>query len=78
MITYVADGASLKVYSDGELQSGIDNFNSGKFFSDTDTHLMFGVGGGWGVNYYFTGSIDDVKFYNRVLTEEQVKYLFQK
>ncbi len=78
MITYVADGSSLKVYSDGDLQSGVDNFNAGKFFSDTNTSLMFGVGGGWGVNYYFSGSLDDIKFYNRVLTDEQLKYLFQK
>ena len=78
MITYVTDGSSLKVYIDGVLQSGTDNYNAGKNFSDTNAPLMFGVGGGWGVNYYFTGSLDDVKFYNRVLTEEQIKYLFQK
>lgn len=78
MITYVADGSSLKVYADGVLNSEVDAHIANKFFGDTDAPLMFGVGGGWGVNYYFSGSIDDVKFYNRALTEEQVKYLFQK
>lgn len=78
MITYVADGSSLKVYTDGVLQSGIDNYNAGKNFNDTDAPFMIGVGGPWGVNYYFNGAIDDVKIYNRVLNDEQVKYLMQK
>ncbi len=78
MITYVADGSSLKVYTDGILQTGIDNYNAGKDFNDTDAPFMIGVGGPWGVNFYFNGAIDDVKIYNRVLSEEQVKYLMQK
>ena len=78
MITYVADGSSLKVYADGVLNSEVDSHNATKFFGDTDAPLTLGVGGGFGVNYYFSGSIDDVKFFNRALTEEQVKYLFQK
>ena len=78
MITYVADGSSMGVYIDGIQQSGIDNYNSGKDFNDTDAPFMIGVGGPWGVNFYFNGAIDDVKIYNRVLSVEQVKYLLKK
>ncbi len=78
MITYVADGIELKVYLNGELQDGTDNYNSGKTFSDTNAPLMIGTGGPWGVNFYFDGGIDDIKFFNRALTDSQVRYLFQK
>lgn len=78
MISFIADGSTLRVYSDGILEEGIDDRNMSRSFNDTDAPLMIGVGGGFGVNYYFNGGIDDVRIYNRVLTEEQIKYLLEK
>jgi len=78
MLSFIADGSTLRVYSDGILEEGIDDRNMSRSFNDTDAPLMIGVGGGFGVNYYFNGGIDDVRIYNRVLTEDQIKYLLEK
>jgi len=78
MITYIADGTWLTVYSDANPIFEADLHNSGFNFSDSDVPLQFGVGGGWGVNYFFNGSIDDVSFYNRPLNQTQLKYIYRK
>jgi hypothetical protein len=77
MITYVADGNLLKVYLNGTLQSGMDIRNDGSQLEDTDAPFQIGVGGNYGVNYYFDGSIDDIKMYKRAFTEEEIRYLFE-
>jgi hypothetical protein len=34
------------------------------------------MAGGFMKNYYFQGAIDDIRMYNRVLTEQEVQWLF--
>jgi hypothetical protein len=74
-IAYVGDGTSLKVYFDGELQSSTDLHQDGQRFSNTDAHFVIGNGGAYNKNHYFSGSIDDIRLYNRPLDEAAIKYL---
>ena len=74
-LAYVADGNQLRVYVNGVIQSGIDRHSSGLSFSKTSTSLVIGNGGGYGRNFYFSGAIDDIKMYNRALSQSAVKYL---
>lgn len=74
-IAYVADGSTLKVYVDGVLQSGTDVRQAGKDFGNTSAPLMIGVGGAFGVNHHFSGSIDEVRMYNRALNTEEIQAL---
>ncbi|MGB3076926.1 MAG: LamG domain-containing protein [Chitinophagales bacterium] len=74
-VAYVADGIILKVYLNGILQSGEDALHAGLFLQDTNAHFVIGNGGGYGKNYYFNGSIDDVSIYNRPLDAATIQYL---
>ncbi len=77
-IVFVADGTSLKVYVNGTLQNGSDDNHDGFTLSDTDMHFILGNGGGYGQNYFFNGSIDDVRIYNIALEESVIKYLSEQ
>ena len=74
-MVYVADGNTLKAYLNGQLQPGIDNRISGNSFGATNTPLVIGNGGGYNKNYYFSGKMDEIKMYNRVLSEKEIKQL---
>jgi hypothetical protein len=76
-IVFIANGNHLKVYSNGVLQSDMDNKNNDEF-SNTDKDFIIGNGGGYGKYYYFQGAIDDVKIYNRVLNNEEINALFDQ
>lgn len=75
-LVFTADGYNLKVYVNGVLQQGTDLKVGGTVFSNTDKPLVIGNGGGFGRNYYFQGSIDDIKMYNRVLNIDEIKALY--
>lgn len=74
-IALVADGVALKVYQDGILQAGTDSIKNGLFLNNTGAHFFIGNGGGYGKNYFFNGSIDDVRLYNKPLNQESIQYL---
>jgi len=74
-VAFVADGASLRVYVDGELQQGEDLRQGTHTFVDTDADFIIGNGGAWAKNHYFNGAIDDVKLYNRPLSDKAIDYL---
>jgi len=76
-LVYVGNGNQLRVYSNGVLQSGADSKNSSAF-GNTSTPLVVGNGGGFMKNYYFQGAIDDIRMYNRVLSEEEIMALFSE
>ncbi len=62
----------------GTLQNGSDDNHDGFTLSDTDMHFILGNGGGYGQNYFFNGSIDDVRIYNIALEESVIKYLSEQ
>jgi hypothetical protein len=74
-VAYVANGTNLVVYLNGVLQTGTDNYNTGLSFSHTSGHLVIGDGGGWAQNYFFNGTIDDIRMYNKALDATTIKYL---
>lgn len=74
---FKSDGEKLVCYRDGKLESGEDVKNAGKEFSDTDAHLVIGNGGGFGSNYYFQGALDDIRIYNRAITDDEIGLLFR-
>lgn len=74
-IAYVADGSTMKVYVDGVLSQNTDTHQAGSHLGDTDAHLLIGNGGGYHKNYFFSGSIDDVRMYNRPLDASAIQAL---
>ena len=67
-ITAVYNG-SLQLYIDGILQ--IDTVRSG--YVPTDASVAIGVHNGYhGLDYYFVGSIDDIRIYDRPLEESEI------
>lgn len=74
-ITYVADGTKLLVYFDGMLQSGQDVRTGNNIFAKSNTPFILGNGGGFGKNYFFSGSLDEIRIYNRALNAEAVSML---
>jgi hypothetical protein len=74
-LAYVANGTTLRVYLNGILQAGTDNYNTGLSFSQTSGNLIIGNGGGWERNYYFNGDIDDIRMYNKALDAATIQYL---
>ena len=74
-LVYVGNGSQLRVYRNGILQSGVD-FKNNSALGNTSTPLVVGNGGGFMKNYFFQGAIDDIRMYNRVLTEQEVQWLF--
>lgn len=65
------DGAWASYYFDGEwVVEGEMQFGEGR---DTSP---FRIGAGWTDGNAFNGVIDEFRIYNRVLTEEEIKYLY--
>jgi len=68
-VTGIADGNSMKIYKNGLLISTITNVD----FSSASTNtydLTIGT-----LQYPFIGKIDDIRIYNRVLTQQEITYL---
>ncbi len=74
-IVFVADGNKLQVYGNSFLQGGIDYKKEGFNLSATNAPFVIGNGGGYSKNYFFNGKIDDIKIYNRVLSQEEIHAL---
>lgn len=65
------DGSSIRAYINGEL---VDARNHPGTIADPDRFLEFGRSG----SSYWAGSLDDVRIYDRVLTQAEVRELFQQ
>jgi hypothetical protein len=74
-IVFIANGNQLKVYNNGILQTNIDTKNTEEF-ANTEKHFVIGNGGGYGKNYYFQGAIDDIKIFNRAISNEEINALY--
>ncbi|MBU4205102.1 LamG domain-containing protein, partial [Patescibacteria group bacterium] len=70
MVTMTFDGSVLKMYADGiEVSSVSTTITSGT--------EEFTIGGRWGAgnnNYYFNGTIDEVRIYNRTLSPAEINW----
>jgi uncharacterized glyoxalase superfamily protein PhnB len=72
---YIFDGSTMKVYLDGILES--QGSFSGVITNNSNV-LMIGkyiYHGGLTHYFYYKGALDDIRFYNRVLTDSEIFYL---
>ncbi len=80
-IVITQDGNGLKVYIDGSHVETDGKINTGSWTSHLDmdaTHAGCLIGGAGGRTYNgFEGSLDEVRFYNRALSGEEVQQHFQ-
>lgn len=67
------DGTNLKIYVDGALQASLP-FGSNP--SDLSTDILIGAHHSRGeIATFYKGDIDEIRLYNRALTDDEIKYL---
>jgi len=74
----VEDSGNLKGYVDGELE--LSTALLGNLGSSANRRLLIGAhrdDGDTAYSTFLTGSVDDVRVYNRALTEEEIKHLYR-
>lgn len=69
-LVFTYDGSLIKAYVDGEL-NGQQSYSGG--ITATNDDIILGLGYGTTNNRYFSGQLDDVRIYNYVLSEMQIK-----
>ncbi|MGI6198362.1 MAG: LamG domain-containing protein [Candidatus Cloacimonadaceae bacterium] len=73
-----ADGVS-KIYKNGVLDNSsvkIESMNHTIYYNTSYPAMIGNWGYLWGSNYYMIGYIDDVRIYNRALTDAEVSHLY--
>jgi hypothetical protein len=75
-VVYTKNGLSLKIYVDNVLTNEFNDFGENEC-STTNSHSISVGTRGNGI-YFFTGKIDDIRFYNRALTTENITALFNE
>ena len=75
MITIVYDGNNLKGYINGELKGS----TSGSLSHPSSLYIALGAtdSTNCGDGTYFAGKVDEFKFYNRALSDDEIKALYQ-
>jgi hypothetical protein len=75
MVAGTKDSASgHKIYLDGELRNSDFNTND----DNHETSRMISIGArAWTGHQFFNGTIDDVRIYNKTLTEEEIKQIMR-
>ena len=76
MVVGTRDAAGHKIYLDGELKNSDMNTNSDNFAGATTRLISIGARG-WTGHQYYTGVIDDVRIYDRALTETEIANLLR-
>ncbi|MEM0050370.1 MAG: LamG domain-containing protein [Candidatus Bathyarchaeia archaeon] len=72
-IVAVYDGSYMKIFIDGELSAQTEK--TGTIIYDATQHLYIGTFDGY--NAPFEGVIDEVRIYNRALSDAEVKWLYE-
>jgi PKD repeat protein len=80
-LSKASSSAPIKVYVDGELENSY-NFSSSGSLNISSGGLWLGadqdsVGGGWQNGQALNGWLDDIRFYNRALSAEEVNATYQ-
>jgi len=74
-ITY--NGSHVKAYKDGSLESTIADPDGGAVVVNNEDLKIGARGGDESAAAFFNGIIDEVRIYNRALTEEEIKACYQ-
>jgi len=74
MVAGTKDSAGHKIYLDGELKNSDTNTNNDNYA----TTRMVSIGAmGWNNDEYYNGTIDDVRIYNRTLTQDEIQKIMR-
>ncbi len=76
MCTMTYDGMTIKLYLNGKLVTEKNYAENHPFMVSADKVLIGMMGVGWNI-YHFNGYIDEVRIYNRTLTDDEVFTLYQ-
>jgi len=71
MVAGTKDAAGHKIYLDGELRNFDTNVSQDNFGGATGRMISLGARA-WTGHQYFNGTIDDVRIYNKALTDEEI------
>ena len=71
-IAVTADGSAARIYIDGQLDNSI--IQDGSFIASSG---VMQIGGEQSANSYFDGLIDNLRIYNRALTESEIQELYE-
>ncbi len=79
MLTLVVDNGSASFYVNGVKAANGDAELLNIYEGSTDSQIYLGIGAWWGANDpSFVGSYDEVSLFNKALTAEQVKALYDE
>ncbi|MGH2648643.1 MAG: LamG domain-containing protein [Ginsengibacter sp.] len=73
-IAFTYDGSTARFYVNGALASSVP-ITGGITFTPNSFDLFFGQTGSTQYPYYFKGVIDEIRIYNRALTNQETDYL---
>ena len=73
IVGIIQDEANLSLYINGSVNEGISTGSATTYTNNGNSGRLGRV---WSLVSWFNGSLDDVKIYNRVLTENEVMSLF--
>ena len=76
MVAGTRDATGHKVYLDGELRNSDTNANEDNFAGATTRMISLG-GRAWTGHQFYNGLIDDVRIYNRALTETEINQVMR-
>ena len=69
-LIFTYNGSKINYYINGSLTESVSNSNI-KFFSHDYTQI-----GKWNYNYFLNGALDNIRFYNRELTNTEITTLY--
>ena len=72
VVAIYSEGVGSKLYVNGILKSSLSTF-TGSLVYDANS---FNIGKLYGGYYYFNGSIDDVRIYNRILSQVEITAIY--
>jgi hypothetical protein len=72
MVAGTKDSTGHKIYLDGELRNSDTNTNDDNYAGATTRMISIGAMG-WNTDEYYNGDIDDVRIYNRALTQQEIQ-----
>ncbi|WP_337040270.1 LamG domain-containing protein [Emticicia sp. 17c] len=73
LMTFTYDGSLMSLYLDGVR---VIYYNTGVLLNTSNTSLVIGFGTTGTFNYYYTGSLDDIRVYNRALTPTEIQQMY--
>jgi hypothetical protein len=73
-VAVVRDGSNMKIFVNGKLDNVRTDGPSG--FVGNSTHYLY-IGKMSYANYFFQGDIDDVRIYNKALSDEEIRSLYE-